>query len=85
MLGKVLGVDKDLRKFQVLFLRNNSSDVEVHEVGQVDYLAVQEHLDHGESVFITSRNTQKITHRRQKAQNSSTSKTKMATVYYLDT
>jgi len=48
-------------KFQVLFLRNSGGqEVEVHEVGEVDFLTVQEHLAQGESVFITSKNSQKV-------------------------
>ena len=47
--------------FQVVFLRNDcSQEVEVHEAKQVDFLKIQEHLKRGESVFITSKNSQKL-------------------------
>ena len=62
MLGEVLNI-KEIKpqKFQVLFLQNDSSqEVEVHEVKLVDFNTVQEHLEHGGSVFITSKGTQKL-------------------------
>ena len=47
--------------FQVMLLGNGSSqDVEVQEAEQVDFERVQEHLAQGGSVFITSKNSQKI-------------------------
>jgi hypothetical protein len=86
MFGEVLGMEKyRSRKFQVLFLRNDRPDVEIHEVGEVDYLTVQEHLEQGGSVFITSRSSQKIKPPRQKTRSSRPSKTRMATAFYLDT
>lgn len=49
------------KSFQVLFLHDDpSQNVEVHEVGQIDYFAVQRHLEQGESVFITSKAAEKI-------------------------
>jgi hypothetical protein len=53
--------------FQVMFLRNDcSQEVEVHEAKQVDFLKIQEHLERGESVFITSKNSQKLKAPREK-------------------
>ena len=47
--------------FQVVFLRNDcSQEVEVQEAEQVDFLKIQEHLERGESVFITSKASQKL-------------------------
>jgi hypothetical protein len=47
--------------FQVMLLDNDASqDVEVQEAEQVDFVRVQEHLAQGGSVFITSKNSQKI-------------------------
>jgi len=47
--------------FQVLLLNNDKSqEVEVQEAEQVDFVRVQEHLARGGSVFITSKNSQKI-------------------------
>jgi hypothetical protein len=46
----------------VFFLHNDPTQaVEIHEVGQVDYFAIQQHLEQGESIFITSEEAQKIT------------------------
>jgi hypothetical protein len=53
--------------FQVVFLRNDcSQEVEVHEAEQVDFLKIQDHLERGESVFITSKNSQKLKAAREK-------------------
>jgi hypothetical protein len=62
MASKLLEVKRAKpNKFQILFLRNDSGeDVLVHEVKQVDFLTVQEHLEHGESIFITSKVAQKL-------------------------
>ncbi|MCL5876198.1 MAG: hypothetical protein M1540_00080 [Candidatus Bathyarchaeota archaeon] len=47
--------------FQVLLLDNNKTqDVEVQEAEQVDFSQVKAHLNGGGSVFITSKNSQKI-------------------------
>ena len=43
-------------------------DVEVQEAKQVDFLQVKEHLKNGGSVFITSKDSQKIAHPKTKAQ-----------------
>jgi hypothetical protein len=56
-------VEKKRRQsvFQVLLLANNQTqDVEVQEAEQVDFNQVQAHLKSGGSVFITSKNSQKI-------------------------
>jgi len=55
--------DKKRRQsvFQVLLLANNQTqDVEVQEAEQVDFSQVKAHLNGGGSVFITSKNSQKI-------------------------
>jgi hypothetical protein len=55
--------------FQVLLLDNDENqDVEVQESDQVDFIQVKEHLKNGGSVFITSKNTQKQSHPKAKAQ-----------------
>ncbi len=55
--------------FQVLLLDNDASlDVEVQEADQVDFCQVKEHLKHGGSVFITSKNSQKLQFPKAKAQ-----------------
>ena len=55
--------------FQVLLLDNDASeDVEVQEATQVNFLQVKEHLRNGGSVFITRKDTQKITYPKTKLQ-----------------
>jgi hypothetical protein len=47
--------------FQVLLLNNDASDdVEVQEADQVDFFQVRKHLKNGGSVFITSKDSQKL-------------------------
>ena len=47
--------------FQAMFLRNDKSQsVEIFEEEKIDFAKVQEHLDKGDSVFITSKNSQKL-------------------------
>ena len=47
--------------FQVLLLDNDASeDVEVQEATKVNFLQVKEHLRNGGSVFITSKDPQKM-------------------------
>jgi hypothetical protein len=49
------------RLFQSVFLSNGrSQDVMVMEDDYIDFEEVQKHLDNGGSVFITSRNSQKL-------------------------
>lgn len=49
------------RVFQVLLLQNDASlEVEIEEGKKVDFLRVQNHLNQGGSVFITSKNSQKL-------------------------
>jgi hypothetical protein len=87
MLSKILKVKKmnPRRKFQILFLRNDASqEVEVHEVKQVDFLTIQERLENGESVFITSKTAQKL--KGPKSENCAhrSLKTKLASAFYLE-
>ena len=47
--------------FQLFFLRNNEDQsVEVEEVEEIDFRKVKEHLEHGESVFITLKRKDKF-------------------------
>jgi hypothetical protein len=63
MFSKVLDLKKEKSIFQVLFLRNDPSQaVEVHEVDEVDFSTIQASLENGDSVFITSNRSQKISH-----------------------
>lgn len=63
MLKSLIGIKREKAQvFQVLLLDNDDGqDVEVQEAERVDFMRVQEHLSHGGSVFITSKNSQKIT------------------------
>ena len=62
MLNKFFAVKKEKSPlFQVMLLDNDTSqDVEVQEAEQIDFMRVKEHLANGGSVFITSKNSQKI-------------------------
>jgi hypothetical protein len=67
MLGNMAEFKKEKdRLFQVLFLDNDDSQVEVQEAEQVDFQSVQRHLKQGGSVFITSKSAQKLTLPKQK-------------------
>jgi hypothetical protein len=47
--------------YQVMLLCNDASkQVEIHEERDVDFIRIQEHLQQGGSVFITSATSQKI-------------------------
>ncbi len=68
---KTLIANKKTRNpvFQVLLLDNDSNqDVEVQEAQEVNFFQVKEHLKKGGSVFITSKDTQKIIYPKTKAQ-----------------
>jgi hypothetical protein len=55
--------------FQVLLLDNDANeDIEVQEATQVDFLQVKEHLRNGGSVFITTKDSQKMVYPKTKAQ-----------------
>ena len=55
--------------FQVLLLDNAAGDdVEVQEAEEVNFFQVKEHLRNGGSVLITSKESQKMTHHKAKAQ-----------------
>jgi len=59
--GKKLLTNTTKPLYQVLLLANNADqDVSVHEAAQVDFCIVKEHLQNGGSVFITSKEAQKI-------------------------
>jgi hypothetical protein len=62
MLKKLTEAKKEKAKlFQVILLNNDATQgVEVQEAEQVDFLRVQKHLKYGGSVFITSKNSQKL-------------------------
>ncbi len=87
MLRQVLqtGKTKPQPKFQVLFLRNDSSqEVEVHDVKQVDFQTIQERLEQGESIFITTKQTQKINAQKTKPTPRKL-KTRIATAFTFET
>jgi hypothetical protein len=73
------------RKFQILFLRSDASqDVEVQEVKHVDFLTVQERLEHGESVFITSKSPEKLKSPKRSNSVPKSVKTRLATAFYFE-
>ena len=68
---KIISANKKIKPpvFQVLLLDNNATDdVEVQEAVEVNFCQVKEHLKNGGSVFITSKDTQKIEYPKAKAQ-----------------
>jgi hypothetical protein len=82
MLTRTLAIKKTTPEFQILFMRNDSSqEVEVHEVKNVDFMTVQEHLKRGESVFITTKKTQKLSAPRQKCRSL---KTRLVTAFSVE-
>ncbi len=86
MLREMLDVEcEKSHKFQVMLLDNDQSDeVEIHETDKVDFLRVLEHLTRGGSVFITSKNSQKLipAFNTKKAPRRKTQKT--VTAFYFD-
>ncbi|MFB3889944.1 MAG: hypothetical protein ACE14S_10670 [Candidatus Bathyarchaeia archaeon] len=73
------------RSFQVFFMRNDASqDVEILELENVDFASVQERLDRGESVFITSKHSQKVRAPKSKGVDSRTPKTSMVNAFCFD-
>jgi hypothetical protein len=68
-LKKLIEKKGKLPIFQVLLLDNvPGDDVEVQEAEKVNFFQVKEHLRNGGSVFITSKESQKMIHPKAKAQ-----------------
>ena len=87
MLQKVLDVKKEkVRVFQVLLLHNDASqDVEVQEADEVDFFSIRDHLERGGSVFITSKNSQKLKMPEEKGKaHQSTNKMRILKTFYVD-
>jgi len=83
MLKNMVEVRKEEKLvFQVLFLDNDGSQVEVQEAGEVDFLSVQRHLDRGQSVFITSKNAQKLPTPKKMKPRQNMKNTRWVTAYY---
>jgi hypothetical protein len=77
MLRQILETKKAKPKFQVLFLHNDAAR-------QVDFLTIKEHLEHGESVFITSKPSQKLNEPKPKAKGPIGMKTRLSTAFNLE-
>jgi|WetSurMetagenome_2_1015567.scaffolds.fasta_scaffold147186_3 hypothetical protein len=61
MLRQTLPLKEKRQVFQALFLSNGKGQkVEVLEDERVDFAKVQKHLENGGSIFITSKNSQKL-------------------------
>jgi hypothetical protein len=84
MLNSLIEIKKEKpRVFQVLLLDNDKSeDVEVQEAEQVDFAKVEKHLADGGSVFITSKNSQKIASPTDKKPHRNKNKTIKVTAFY---
>ena len=62
-LSDICGTHEEKPLFQVIFLRNDSHNhqsVWIDEVDEVDFSKIREHLKHGESVFIASKERNKL-------------------------
>ena len=85
MLKNIAEVKKEKeRVFQVLFLDNDGSQVQVQEAERVDFLRVQKHLKHGGSVFITSKSSQKLTVPKEKRKHPNTKEPRWVTASYFN-
>ena len=83
MLKNLVEVAKEKElEFQVLFLDHDAGQVEVEEESHVDFLRVQAHLKNGGSVFITSRNSEKLGMPKQKRAHHGTKATEWVTTSY---
>ena len=84
MLKSIVTVKKEKeRVFQVLLLDNDANeDVEVQESKCVDFARVEEHLAHGGSVFITSKNSQKLAMPKEKPHRNRNKKRKVTGFYF---
>ena len=67
MCEKIMRMRNDIRReeekciYQVMFLKNDKhQDVCIEEVEKIDFEELGEHLQLGESVFITNRSYQKL-------------------------
>jgi len=70
------------RNYEILFLQNTKDqDVEVHEVNKIDFPSIKKRLELGESVFITSKSSQKLIPSKSNPRNQ---KTKMITAFHFD-
>ncbi len=84
MLSEMFENKPKVRSYEVLFLRNDADqDVEVHEVKCVDFLTIKERLERGESVFITSKRSQKLAPAPRKGKHGS-AKTRLVTAFHFD-
>ena len=73
--------------FQIMLLKNDAEqEVEVHEAENVDFLRIQQHLQQGGSVFITSKCSQKLSRPTLKQRSASRKRNAMKTVtaFYFD-
>ena len=60
-LSQVIREVEEKSLYQVIFLKNNRHrGVYIEEVEEIDFEELREHLQRGESVFITSRPDQKL-------------------------
>ncbi len=83
MLKKFYEIQKENNfLFQVLFLNDESNHVEIQEAEHVDYMRVKRHVNHGGSVFITSKSSQKLAMPREKKKCQKTKKEWVMASYF---
>lgn len=87
MLKEILEAKREkLRVFQVLLLHNDASEeVEILEAEEVDFPRIQDHLKEGGSVFVTSKNSQKLPMpTEQEARHQKKNRVRTLTTFYFD-
>jgi len=87
MLEEILEAKREkLCVFQVLLLHNDASqEVEILEAEEVDFPRIQDHLKEGGSVFVTSKNSQKLPMpKEQEARHQNKKRMKTLTTFYFD-
>jgi len=77
--------DEKTRTFQVMLLDNDTNNqVEVHEEAEISFSRIQEHLQRGGSVFITSKPSQKMELSTMTGKVQRRRATKTVTAFYFD-
>ncbi len=86
MLKSLIEIKKEKpRVFQVLLLDNDrSEDVEVQEAEHVDFARIEKYLADGGSVFITSKNSQKVVPPKDKKLHRNKNKSRKVTAFYFN-
>ena len=60
VVNRIVEVSDEKPQFRLFFLKDEDQKVGVVEVETIDFSEVEDRLEHGESVFITSKSGQKM-------------------------